>query len=356
MALTLFSNVPGNKLIPTIDDIGVANGIASLDSSGKISTAQLPTTTDIVEGSNLYFTNIRVDSRVQSYTGDITLTGSAFAIGASKVTNTMLAGSIANNKLSNSTISGIALGSNLNTLTIGTGLTGTSYNGSTNTTIAIDSTVVTTTGVQNITNKKLGSLTTNGFVKTSGSDGTLSVDTTTYGTGSVSSVGISLPSIFSVSGSPVTTSGTLTGTLASQSQNLVLASPDGSSGTPTFRSIVNADLPTRTATVVTRSLNSSFQISTTLDYNVSYSVLISISSLLTGNNVGTVFLETSPNNSTWTTICTSGLSLSGLAATITNTQTVNGFVPKTYYVRIRTTNSGTGSQTLTYQNGQENSY
>jgi hypothetical protein len=59
------------------------------------------------------------------------------------VTNTMLAGSIANNKLSNSTISGKALGENLETLTIGTGLTGTSYNGGSAVTIAVDSTIAT---------------------------------------------------------------------------------------------------------------------------------------------------------------------------------------------------------------------
>lgn len=41
-------------------------------------------------------------------------------------------------------------------------------------------TIVGTTDSQSLTNKKLGSLTSNGFVKTSGSDGTLSVDTNTY--------------------------------------------------------------------------------------------------------------------------------------------------------------------------------
>ena len=51
------------------------------------------TTTLVTEGTNLYFTNARVDSRVQSYTGDITLTGAVFAIGTSKVTNTMLVNS-----------------------------------------------------------------------------------------------------------------------------------------------------------------------------------------------------------------------------------------------------------------------
>lgn len=67
------------------------------------------------------------------------------------------------------------------------------------------------------------------------------------GNGTVTSVGLSLPSIFTVSNSPVTSSGTLTGTLASQAQNLVLASPNGSAGVPSFRSLVKSDLP---ATVV----------------------------------------------------------------------------------------------------------
>src|ERR1044072_2255087 len=61
--------------------------------------------------------------------------------------------------------------------------------------------------------------------------------------GTVTSVGLSLPSIFNVSGSPVTTSGVLTGALAAQSANLVFASPNGISGTPLFRGLTNSDLP-----------------------------------------------------------------------------------------------------------------
>lgn len=54
----------------------------------------------------------------------------------------------------------------------------------------------------------------------------------------VTSVGLSLPSIFTVSGSPVTTSGTLTGTLATQAINTVLAGPTiGAPATPTFRTL-----------------------------------------------------------------------------------------------------------------------
>ena len=75
-----------------------------------------------------------------------------------------------------------------------------------------------------------------GIVITKGSTG---------GSGTVTSVGLSLPSFITVSGSPVTTSGTLTGTLATQSANTVFAGPSsGSAAAPTFRSLVSDDLPT----------------------------------------------------------------------------------------------------------------
>ena len=53
--------------------------------------------------------------------------------------------------------------------------------------------------------------------------------------------------IYSISGSPVTTTGTLTFTLASQAKNLVFAGPaSGANAQPTFRALVAADLPTFT--------------------------------------------------------------------------------------------------------------
>jgi len=64
------------------------------------------------------------------------------------------------------------------------------------------------------------------------------------GAGTVSSVALSLPAIFSVSGSPVTGAGTLTALLASQSANRVFAGPTtGSAAAPTFRALVAADIP-----------------------------------------------------------------------------------------------------------------
>lgn len=64
------------------------------------------------------------------------------------------------------------------------------------------------------------------------------------GLGTVTSVGLSLPNIFSISGSPVTTAGTLTATLASQTGNYVFAAPSSSDGTPSFRALTLSDLPT----------------------------------------------------------------------------------------------------------------
>ncbi|MGH9433462.1 MAG: hypothetical protein ACRD3T_18170 [Terriglobia bacterium] len=65
--------------------------------------------------------------------------------------------------------------------------------------------------------------------------------------GTVTSVGLSVPPEFSVSGSPVTTSGILTISKASQPPNLVYAGPaGGSAATPSFRALAPADLPAAT--------------------------------------------------------------------------------------------------------------
>lgn len=60
--------------------------------------------------------------------------------------------------------------------------------------------------------------------------------------GTVTNVGLTMPGLFSVSGSPVTTSGTLAVSLVSQAANRIFASPDGSSGTPTFRQVAPGDV------------------------------------------------------------------------------------------------------------------
>lgn len=64
------------------------------------------------------------------------------------------------------------------------------------------------------------------------------------GGGGVSSVGLALPGEFAISGSPVTSSGTLTGAWNNQLANRVFAGPNtGAPATPAFRALVAADIP-----------------------------------------------------------------------------------------------------------------
>lgn len=75
-------------------------------------------------------------------------------------------------------------------------------------------------------------------------DGT-NVSWAAVGVGSVTSVDATVPSILTISGNPITTSGTLAFDLATQNANRVWAGPTtGGAATPTFRSLVVADIPT----------------------------------------------------------------------------------------------------------------
>ena len=109
-------------------------------------------------------------------TGATTLTGYVYGNGTSAMTasttipTTALSGTVTNAQLANSAItinsSSVSLGGSVtvtatatNALTISTGLSGTSYNGSSAVTIAIDSTVATLTGTQTLTNKSISGAT-----------------------------------------------------------------------------------------------------------------------------------------------------------------------------------------------------
>lgn len=69
------------------------------------------------------------------------------------------------------------------------------------------------------------------------------------GGGTVSSVGLALPNIFTVTNSPVTSTGTLTGTLATQTANTIFAGPtSGGAATPGFRALAASDIPSLSST------------------------------------------------------------------------------------------------------------
>lgn len=79
----------------------------------------------------------------------------------------------------------------------------------------------------------------------------MSVDTTTPGVVTFNNTGVtsvalvdgSTSPIYGITGSPVTTTGSLTFSLNTQTTNKVFAAPNGSTGQPTFRALAYADLP-----------------------------------------------------------------------------------------------------------------
>lgn len=140
--------------------------------------------------------------------------------------------------------------------------------------------------------------------------------------GSVTSVALSLPSsVFSVSGSPVTSTGTLSASFTSQAANTVFAAPNGSAGTPSFRSLVAADIPSGS--------NNYIQNISTGTQTASFSIT---GNGLVGSKLG-VGLSTTPANTlevggTTAASGLSGLRLTGLGAAtlqtpLTNTLAVN---------------------------------
>lgn len=144
------------------------------------------TSTNSVPGDTEYLTSdgklhvfgVSVNDAVVMEALAATLTNKSISGSANTISN------IGNSSLTNSSItingSSVSLGGSItvtatasNALTIGTGLTGTSYNGSAPITITIDSTVVTLTGTQTLTNKTL----TAPIIATINNGGTLTLPT-----------------------------------------------------------------------------------------------------------------------------------------------------------------------------------
>jgi hypothetical protein len=164
--------------VATIPNAGLTNSSVTYNgvtvALGASGTITANTTSTLTIGTGLSGTSfngsspvtIAIDSTVATLTGVQTLTNKTINGPDNTLTN------IANASLSNSAItingSSVSLGASVtvtatasNALTIGTGLTGTSYNGSAAVTIGIDSTVATLTGTQTLTNKTLTSPTIN---------------------------------------------------------------------------------------------------------------------------------------------------------------------------------------------------
>jgi len=112
--------------------------------------------------------------------------------------------------------------------------------------------------------------------------------------GTVTSVGLSMPSIFTVTNSPITLGGTLTATLATESANVVFAGPSsGSSAAPTFRALVVNDIPDLSADYIVNG--------TTLqtgNYNISGNGTIGGKLQLTGTSTGVTTFQAGAQGNT----------------------------------------------------------
>lgn len=191
--------------------------------------------------------------------------------------------------------------------------------------------------------------------KVLGTNGTsLSWVSMSSGSGTVTSVGISSTD-FSVSGSPITSSGTIT---------LNLNTSGVTAGTYSGVTVNNKGIVTagtnRSYSAASRTLNSAYQISTTRDCFVSYGVDVSATISLLAGQTGTVVLEYADNSGMTTNVVTVQTSVNGNTGTLTvglnltqtTTQSVTGIIPAGKYVRLRTVNT-TGTPTFTYRTGQE---
>lgn len=108
------------------------------------------------------------------------------------------------------------------------------------------------------------------------------------GSGTVTSVAMTVPAEFSLAGSPITASGTFAVTKANQSANLIYAGPaSGSAAAPTFRSAVLADFPATVAKMVFRTATNTVISSSTTETSI-WKYNVPANSL--GAN-GTLFLD-----------------------------------------------------------------
>ena len=187
--ITVALGASGTITANTTSTLTIGTGLSgtSFNGSTPVTIAIDSTVVTLTGTQTLTNKTISGASNTLSNIGNASLTNSAITIGSTSVSlggtittfaGTSISGStntlsnIANASLTNSAItingSSVSLGSSVtvtatatNALTIGTGLTGTSYNGSTPVTVAIDSTVATLTGTQTLTNKTLTSPTIN---------------------------------------------------------------------------------------------------------------------------------------------------------------------------------------------------
>jgi hypothetical protein len=123
-------NASGNLSVGSITSTGTINAASITSSTGQVLSFPSSSGTIITTGDSRSISNKMLDNTAISINGTSVSLGNSFTVTATTS----------------------------NTLTIGTGLTGTSFDGSAPVTIAINSSVTTLTNTQNLTNKTVTSL------------------------------------------------------------------------------------------------------------------------------------------------------------------------------------------------------
>jgi hypothetical protein len=239
---------------------GTSNQITASTSTGAV-TLSLPAAVTL--GTSLTISGLNANSFLYSGTAGLLTAPTAPTNGQLLIGSTGAAPAVA--ALTQGT--GITITNGAGTITIAnSGVTSVAVSGGT-TGLTTSGGPITTTGTITLTGTLIAANGGTGLSSLGSGNQILSVNTgataleyrtVTAGTGisvtpatgtltiantGVTSVALSLPSFITVTGSPVTTTGTLTGTLASQTANTFFVAPNGSAGAPTFRAIVAADLP-----------------------------------------------------------------------------------------------------------------
>lgn len=153
------------------------------------------------------------------------------------------------------------------------------------------------------------------------------------GGGAVTSVGLSAPSEFSVSGSPITTSGTLTISKSNQSANTVYAGPaSGSAAAPAFRSLVPTDIPLMSPGTPSFTpngqtsdiLGTGYSINITGNGDGMRVVITTGTSIVTTGTIGQIFFSTPYVNTPYTVYSASNLDAVG--TTVSFTSITNAYI------------------------------
>jgi hypothetical protein len=162
--------------------------------------------------------------------------------------------------------------------------------------------------------------------------------------GTVTSVGLSLPSEFTISNSPVTSTGTLTAVWGSQTANYFLAAPNGAPGTPSFRAIVAADIPTLNQNT-TGSAGSASNIIGGTANQIPYQTAATTTSFITAPTSANTFLEWSGSAFQWTSVSAGGVTSVTASAPLASS---GGATPDISLTgTVATGNGGTGLSTYT---------